>query len=191
MSQTLFMDMLAGVLAEMPECPTPVAEYAMKKAVIDWFRDTGAWEADLPRFLTVDGLLRYPVILPDCTDLLMIEDLMKDDGKGFTGPNWTTRLPNTIVFQSQPTANIYLTPKALLMPSHGSMGIPCDFDRWIPEFEHGAKAILFAQPKKDWTDPGLATFHRDIFRSAIANTRNALNTGHRAGDMAVTPRQWI
>lgn len=191
MAQTLFMDMLPGILVDMPECPTATAEYAVKKAAIDFFRDTGAWRDDLVRLKMLDGLLRYPLSLPECTQLLMVEDLIKDDGKGFTGPNWTIRLPNTLIFQSQPEVNLNLTPSALLMPSQGASGIPCSLDRWIPELEHGAKAILFAQPKKPWSDPQLAIFHRDIFRSAIANTRIALNTGHRAGDLAVTPRRWL
>lgn len=191
MSNILYMDLLDEILVELPKCPTAVAERAMRKAVADWFRETGAWQANLPAVLTVDGLLRYPVILPECTELLMFADLLKDDGKSYTGPNWTAVLPNILCFQSAPQADIRLTPVAMLIPARSSTGIPCEFSRWSHAWDEGALAYLRDQASQPWYSPDDAERHRAKFRSAIAGERINQNTGHRAGDLAVQPRRWM
>lgn len=188
MSNTEFMDMLDGVLLEIPECPTPVAEMAMRKAAIDWFNDTHAWDHDLPTFVAADGLLVYPVILPECTDLIAVSSLEKADGKPLEYPGWWVRLPNTIMFQAQPEIGLSLTPKAILAPSRAATGAPCRFDRHISTWEHGALAYLRAQASRPWYSINDAERHRAIFRSAIAGERVSANTGRRTGGLRVRPR---
>lgn len=185
----LFTDLLDDILLEVPTCPTVIAQNALAKAARDWYRDTYAWRERLPTFTTEPGVTAYLITPPRCATILAMDTLLDDKGKPFSNNSWVFEPSREITFEDEPQEGQTLTPKAVLQPSFGAQGVPCDHaPRWVNDWTHGALWYLRLQVGTPWYSPQDAENHRNLFRLSIGSTRNALNTGNRTGDMRVKPQ---
>jgi len=188
----LYSDLLDEVLLELPSCPSIIAQKALAKAARDWYRDTYAWREKLPTFTTEPGVIAYLVTPPQCATILAMDSLLTEKGKTFADNHWVFEPSREIVFDDEPKDGVTLAPKAVLQPSFGPLGVPCEHaPRWIHDWSHGALWYLRLQVGTPWYSPQDAENHRSLFRLAIQNTRNALNTGNRTGDMRVKPQPFL
>lgn len=188
----LFSDLLDEILLELPGCPSFVAEKAIAKAARDWYKDTYFWREKLPAFTTEPGITGYLVTPPHCSVILAMDSLRKENGEPFQNNDWVFEPSREIVFSDEPTDGVRLVPWAVLQPSFGAEGVPCEHaPRWVSDWSHGALWYLRIQAGTPWYSPQDAEMHRGLFRLSIQNTRNALNTGNRVGDLRVRPQPFI
>jgi hypothetical protein len=102
-----------------------------------------------------------------------------DFAPGIPGCRWVVGVDGPAALHVLPApeaGGVAVTGTLSLCPSDDSTGVPdFIFNRWRREIASGAIAILCAQERKAWTDPGLAAVHQTKFEAAV------MLAGSRAG----------
>lgn len=101
---------------------------------------------------------------------------------GWFGQNWRSdvALPTRFYFPDDSTIGLAMPPAtagnlrvlAALKPTRASTTFPTlIFEREVETIAHGAKARMFAVPKKPFSDKELAAYHAQMFNDGIANAK--------------------
>lgn len=195
------------VVPDVPGCPLPMIERALSEAIKEFCMKTYYWQEDYSEDI-VAGTPDYEITLADAA-LQIAEILWLDfTSTGGTprpiehktptqlriiSPTWasdTASEPSyyfntderTIRLWPSPTENVTagLTGKLAVFPQYTTAyvheGLYYTHD---DDIASGAKARLMMIPKKPYSDPTMAVFHRKTFLRAIAETRAHVRQGLR------------
>ena len=182
-----------GVLPDVPGCPVSTARYHIRKAVIDFCKESGIWRQDLDAIDLVDEQAAYPLppvtgvqfrqvesvtpIIGSSTRSPLIHKTKRQLAIEYPGwPQWRSNVPlyySTDVMAGQ----VVLTPVPAgmwepssiivgvsMVPAEDAGAVP-DFiaAQWRDAIEVGAKARILAMRGHPWSDPQTAAMLQHEF----------------------------
>ena len=185
MANKLWTDWFDEILPEMPGCPQDYAKHHIKQSAIEFCSLTKAWRVDQEPISSSVGVHTYEFEIPDKTDITQILQLWYDgtqitpksaDELGKIYKNWNIEA-GTPIYYLQETPDTFrlvpipdtakasaITAKLAIQPSRDATGLDAAiFQNWFHEIAAGAKARLYASPKKPYTDLKLADYYRQMF----------------------------
>ncbi len=181
------------LMPHVPGVSEPLADQALRSAAQEFFRRTTAWRQWLPAItLTTDT--SYALALP--TGSLVVK-LMKAtlDGRDVPLPNWnsfeadlddnatqgvgiTTSDRISVQLAAAYAPGGALKVQAALTVSDGALTVPdAQAGQHSAAIVQGAKAILMAIPRQEFTDLTLAAFARGAFEDAIGTAQYEAHKG--------------
>ena len=192
-----YLDFFIEMIPELPGCPEPYIEQALKQTSIDFCRRSKALRADMDLITLEEGVQRYDLDAPQGYE---VEDIVRctfvPDGMPLTPmsisdadaslPGWEqrtgTRPDHYVLFSEEKQIRFIPDPnqtisgaiamRAAFRPNQDSTGLDeVFFEEWMQDIAFGAKARLMMQPKKPWTDQQTATLYEQKFQSAIKRAR--------------------
>jgi hypothetical protein len=149
------------LLPQVPGCPEPVADQALKRAAQRFCELTFAWRAKLDELQTSPGTDEYDLPLDRNTELVRIESA-KLDGQDIavaTQNDVSRHRPyvgcydgKTLIVNPVPTAENTIVLLCSLKPGNGALGVE-DFlyDRHCALIANGAAALLKRLPMKTYS----------------------------------------
>lgn len=192
--------MLPDLLVEVDGCPEVTAIAHLRKAARAFCESTHVWTVTLDLFNTVAATAAYSLDLPAGSsvvriarvnvgdekgvDILDLEDAKAaiDCGRQRTFAWWDA---GQLRIGPTPARVMPVSVQLSLKPSLGAEGVP----DWLAEdhadtIREGAKATLFAMPRKDWTDLTAAQIasgesSSDINAAAINKSKGRARTRSR------------
>jgi len=181
MSTTKYTDLFNEVLPEVPGCSNPLAESAIKNAVIAFCRDSWVW-GYTPDAQNVElGVAEYPLEAPAGADVAEVQvlsiegvplDPLTADDIAAERAGFTVNDDHTsVTIYPTPTENITggLTFYLTLAPRRASTSFPAWlFSKFSDGLTAGAKARLMRIPSKPWTDMKLGAHYLNEFRIEVA-----------------------
>lgn len=187
---TAYSGWLDYVVPDVPGITNPLAEQAIRNAVIDFCRRSRLYQKKLAAINVVGGTPTYTVT-PDTGTLVSDFLTVLVNGKPIDPQteawldanvtNWRTTATGPARAYISPANNqltIVPTPSESIAsglvvtvaqrPTRASTECP-DWllEDYAEEIAHGAKWRLFAMKRKPWSDPGLAKFHMGEFNAAV------------------------
>lgn len=207
----LFADLLPQLLVDAPECPDQVATQALVGAAIEWCRETLGWAEIMDPIILSDGQSTYDLDVPTDAQLVTVTRVwigdytlrsVTPDTVSQLIPDWqTAATPQPTVYTlstGSKTISVYPTPanagrakmlvRACYAPTLAATSMPDEVGTPIQDaLLDGARARLFAQPRKPWSDTQLAGYHRTLFENAKVESRIEELHGGAVGALYVAP----
>lgn len=182
--------------ADVPGVSTFAAERELRRAAQEFFEKTKCWKADLDPVYLFPGIESYDVDVPKGATVVKIEQAtdagghhlnLLTPGQGGTGIAFQTQLQFLAI--PVPTARSIVKLRAVLMPNHAATGIEdALFDQYAEIIGRGAKARLYLQPQKTYTNPELAAVEKEEFTLAIAREKVAAAKGFSGAPLRTKPQ---
>ena len=206
-----YSELIDDVLPSLVADPSyPVAEYAIKRACIEFCAGSWIWQF-LPDPADIEaGEARYDLEPESGADVTVVMDVSHNNvpltAKSVAWldgnlPGWRTTLAvpkyytqvdtDQIILAAVPDSTISggLTMTLALQPSQNSQGIPrWIFAQYMYVLAEGAMAKLMLMPNKPWTDLTTGAFHNTNFQNAIANARASTAAAIGRAAHRVTPQ---
>jgi hypothetical protein len=195
-----FDDMLPDLLVEVDGCPEVTAISHLRKAARAFCESTHVWTVTLDPFNTAAATAAYTLALPAASSVVRLARVNVGDEKGVeildleeakaeldcgrqrTFAWWDA---GQLHIGPTPTRVLPVSVQLSLKPSLSADGVP----DWLAEdhaetIREGAKATLFAMPRKDWTDLAAANIAAgesasDTNAAAINKTKGRARTRSR------------
>ncbi|WP_256598237.1 hypothetical protein [Nitrosospira sp. Nsp11] len=181
------------VLPDVPGCPIPAANIAIRQATIAFCEQSLAYKATHPDIAVVAGTAEYDFVPPDETVVHVItyaafngDELQSRVGEyGISNPDWRSEegTPKyifggmtSLMLIPAPDVDGTLIMTVALKPSPDATGIDGSiFNEFREAIIHGALSRLMLSPKKPYSNPSLATYHNQQFTimTGQAGTRTA------------------
>lgn len=185
------------LMPNVPGCPEPVADQALKRAAIRFCELTLAWRAKLDPIETEDGTDEYDLPLDRNVELVRIEVARIDDRDiAVATQNDTCRHRDHIGCYDGKTVIVNPTPSSVrqivltctLKPGNGATGVE-DFlyDRHCALIALGAGAILMRQPLKTYSNPQQSMLDQAEFEEKCAGVKLKLWRGNARNTPRVQP----
>lgn len=195
-----FMDY---VLPDVPGCPIPAANIAIRQSAIAFCEQSLAYKAAHDDVAVVSGAAEYAFVPPAETVVHAItyaafngDELQSRVGEyGISNPDWRSEegTPKyifggmtSLTLIPAPDVDGTLTMTVALKPAYDATGIDGSiFNEYREAIVHGALSRLMLSPKKPYSNPSLATYHNQQFtvltgqagmRAARSYTRAPLKT---------------
>lgn len=182
------------VCPHVPECPLPVVEDAILMAVIDFCNRSRAYQyipEDIP---VIAGVGDYDVDLPSRYEIAWLLDAELDGAELATSDQgsipmaWASQQgavssaividPVTVGLRKTPASAGTLRLNLALRPSLGATNFPNElYALYRKHIASGALALIFAQPKKSWSDLDLAAYHHNRFEDAVLDAAYRADRG--------------
>lgn len=176
------------VLPDVPGCPQPLVEHALRRAAQKFCSGSKIWKVWIDPITTIDGIVNYDLDLDSNSDVSWIENATLD-GKEINPTteqslpaNWMTSqagISDCIFTLDGKSINLIpsagagrlLKVEVCLTPSNTSTGVE-DFiyDAYVDIIATGAKARLMRLNKQEFTNFPLGKELDDSFTSSIAST---------------------
>jgi len=194
-----YSDLIDEVLPQLAADPSdPVTEQAIKRAVIEFCRESWVWQY-FPDPQTVrSGLAEYDLEPPNGTDIVTMVDVTYN-GVPLTPksvawlnkeiPGWRTTGAAVKHYTQIDTDQVILAPRpaetitnglvmtVALQPSQSATGFPAWIaNQYIYQIADGAIAKLMLMPNKPWTDLASGQDHRSRFEAAFNDARESANS---------------
>lgn len=210
----LIDDLLPQLLADVPGCPDATARAAMVNAAIALCRESQAWREIQDPITLIDGQHTYDLDVPVdakpvgaasvwlpgrrvvSKTMDQIEVLM---------PSWQSATGSApLYFHNvagasairvfpipQNSQRARLTIRAIYQPKLGATTLPdALIDAAFETILEGARMRLFAMPKKDWSDAGLASAHGTLFNNGVVDLRIRTIHEDTPGTLTVVARRF-
>lgn len=191
------------VVPEVPGCPNPTIDHALRRAAQRFMADTLAWRewlaaittnGEFEQFVSADKstlvvhLLRATL---DGNEIVVYtpDDMPTDWREGAAGFDIGIFSTNADAVQLVPVqdAGLELAIEAVLKPSNTATGVQDNiFDRYVQAIAAGAKADLLAKPS-DWSNPQLAGYYAGQFQTDIDNVAAEVRSGFSRAPLRVRP----
>lgn len=174
------------VMPDVPGCPEPIAEHAIKRAAQEFFESTRVWRVWMDDITTALNNSEYDIGLPRNSELVRIEratlagreiELATADCLPADWKTNSSSLPASIHTVDRKTVTLLPAPKAIsvmlievtLKPGSSAAGIDDFlFDQYAETIAIGAKARLMKQPGKPYTNLNDAMLLAAEFKQAMA-----------------------
>jgi hypothetical protein len=163
------------------DAPSAVLQHALREGIVRFMRESQIFQDELE--ITTECLVRdYPLALPECQQLVSVESV--EFGQGcrehpafVTGAkfwNWhRDSMEDVIVLTHAPRAASKLTVKYAWAIARDECELPRHlYEQWMEAVKHAALAELFAMPKQEWTDIGLANRSEGIYAVELIKAKN-------------------
>lgn len=193
-------DFYPHILPEVPECPRPLVDFAIRNTLIDFCKETKIWVQALTPVDAVALQMDYALTPPTDTELVRIERV-RYDGATLTPktqdqldaiyPNgWAdlTGTPEYCAITGVDTFSLIPAPtdaltgaiaiRSSLMPS--ASGAVCPdliLRRYAVQIASGVKAALMLMPEKRWTNADLAEVYGGAYESGRASAMDLAARG--------------
>lgn len=207
-----FDDFIPRILNEVPMCPEDIARDAARDTCIDFCDETNFWQYDIDPITALAGVPDYDLDdLPDTTMLAGIVEMT------FGGYQVLPRTKEWLVANIQTWKTYTETyPKFFMVPQIGKfrlVGYPATtladaidvtvaikptrdatqvYDRvyqdYLDEIVHGSLSRLMAMKTKDWSDPELSLYYKNLYETARGRAKIAVAKGHTQMSAVVMPR---
>jgi hypothetical protein len=182
--------------ADVPGVSTFAAERELRRAAQEFFEKTKCWKAELAPVYLFPKVELYDLEVPKGATIVKILEA-KDDagndvnlltqGDGRAGLLFVSQLQFEAV--PIPTSRMIVKMRAVLMPDHAAAGIEDGlFNQYAEVIARGAKARLYAQPQKTYTDDGRAESLQRQFELAIAREKVAAAKGFSNAALRTKPQ---
>jgi hypothetical protein len=178
-----FYDLLSP---DVPNCPQPAQEQALRQSAIAFCEQSLAWKYTLPDFDVTVASADYD--FPDITDAVVHAivfaefndqeidvNTAQDDMRIWNwrhqpgSPEYVLGGPKSFKLVPTPDLEGTLTMEVALKPSPTAETIDDDlYDEFREAIVHGALSRLMLSPKKPYTDTNLGTYHAQQFVAAAA-----------------------
>ena len=180
----LYKELYAFIQPTMPGALKPVIIQAVKSAARKFCRDTEAWRAEITiASLTTVASYSFSLASYDAI-LLRVKSLTVNDNE-LTASEYAVSLDGvSLTLASYPTkaeaAGIEMEVAMLPSITAGELSYPF-FDRWSEAIVAAAKAILYKQPKKPYSDQRSAMdceidYHSLMSKCKAENYRQSRST---------------
>lgn len=209
----LWSDWSADVAIDVPGCPDPTIELAVRRIVIDFLERTH-WLARTaaPIDIAAGAAARTfgtPLISVSSERVLRIQaawisdrdtDILSPDEVAETMPDWKTRTGTPLYIVQERPDEYWVVPaptatmtgalrlKIAVAPTETATGCE-DVVRahWRDAIASGAKARLLAMPGKPWSNPGLAAYHLGVYEEAVGSGAIGALRSPARGRLATKP----
>jgi hypothetical protein len=190
-----FADCLKRILPYVPGCPDQTALVHLRDAAVEFCTQSLAWRAELTA-TTVAGVATYTIPLPAGSLLVkMLQfDVGGDTRGGMPGPSrgrdlrrgtysrdvaWTDDRATVTLNPPPSTSGETVTLYVALKPSDEAETLPLElWQHHAKTLEHGALGTLMAMPTQPWSNPQLAGFNDDRFKTRTDSAASAAARGH-------------
>ena len=195
MANTQYSDLISEVLPQLAADPSdPVTEQAIKRAVIEFCRDSWVWRYIPDAADVVAGVLEYDLEPPQGADIVAVLDVQVNNVPvtprsiemlNVEFPGWRTTPKTTKHFTQLDTSQILLAPlpeigitgglamTLALQPKRTATGFPSWIsNQYMERIADGAVGRLMLMSDKPWSDASNGAMHMARFMAAIANARN-------------------
>ena len=204
-----FADMAPSVLQNLPQCPQPVVESYLLRAMADFCRKSYAWVETLAAVAVLPAAFPYAIV-PDGAGEKVVAvfgvevdggdplekvtipylDVNVFDWKTATGtPTMFTEGPaGTIRLISIPESSVSLVSTIAVEPSTVATVLPDDLVRENKDtIVSGAISLLALIPKMPWFSLEFASFHGGLFNQGVAVARRDFNLHQKHATMVTSP----
>lgn len=206
-------DFYPYVLPEVPGCPEPTVDIALRSALIEFCEKTLVIQRDLDPVTVVKGITDYDIDPPASQ---LVSRLMRVWYKDvelaptapdnvhnaevyntlFTGADKERSDPRMFIQKDERTFSIYPIPKdtvangltirAALKPTRNAETVEdVLFEDYAETVAHGAKYRLLSMASKPWTNGPAASLALAAFNSGINVARQRASRGHTRADLRV------
>lgn len=173
-----FFDMVSP---DVPGCPLPMQEIALRQAAIVFCERSLAWEYEHPDIPVIVGVDEYTFIPPGGAVVHAImyarfndqdiycdvrpDDISIWDWRHQTGtPQYVFSNANSVMLVPTPNVAGTLKMTVVLKPSPNASGVDDDiYNEYRTAIVHGALETLMFSPKKPYSNPGMAQVHGQQF----------------------------
>lgn len=179
--------------ADVPGVSVFAAERELRRSAQEFFKKTKVWKVDLDPVYVVPLTDTYELDVPPGSTIVKVSEAsFKNRGIGLMAPGMTHS--HGIQFLTQQQFRIVPMPndrrqiqfEAVLMPSNVSTGLDDPFfEQYAEIIACGAKARLYAQPQKTYTDRMLAAEELEKFTLSIFRTRIAASKGYSGAPLRI------
>lgn len=196
---TAITDFLPRARPELAGCVDAIIVNYLRDSMIDFCDKSWYWQDTLATVNTVAGTALY--VIPAPTDALIADIITvrhndiqvspsTEAGLDEMIPSWRTQTGeqavawiaserNKVTLYPTPTAAGTLKVKAVLKPSQTATTVPQQiFDHYLEAIAAGAKWRLMAMPEREWSNPQLALYYRDVFMRGISDAKMSAIRGH-------------
>lgn len=172
--------------SEVPGCPFPILDQALKQSAIAFCEQSLAWRYEHPAVAVVAATAEYAFVPPAEAVVHTIHfaayegkeisshtgesDLRIWDWRNQTGtPEYVLGGATSLTLVPMPDVTGSLTMTVILKPSPTAIGVDDSmFNEFRTAIIHGALATLMLSPKKPYTNPQLGLIHQQQFTALTA-----------------------
>ena len=181
--------------ADVPGVLGLVAERELRRAAQEFCEKTKVWTVDLDPIFIFPNIGLYELDLPPGTKIVKVMGAtlhgqnvpLLTVGEHGYGIVFTSQM--TFQMQPQPQDRQQITFRVVLAPNHASTGIDdALFAQYAEQIATGAKARLYAQPQKTYTDPGLAAIEQEKFALFMAREKIEAAKGFSGAPLRIKPQ---
>ncbi len=218
MSTVPYTSFYPEVLPFVHDCPTMVAQNAIRDACMEFCEETLFWKVDVPAQTLTAAQTSYPMAgwLPASTDpvkivqawfgLTVLKPKTEDELNQMYGwfvwnqqlgmPLYYTQETRTdlIIVPSPDTTNAstnQLTAIIAVKPSRASTTVYDQiYEHFAERIGHGARARLYQMAGQPFYDPKLAAHYQEMFDIGIAATKIQVNKSLTRADVRIRNRRW-
>ena len=197
--------LVKNILMDIPEIPGFIAQQQYARAMRELCEEARVWRVDATLTTVADtATLSLTPLLPELTELVDIISMKPVSGGATVKPktqawldvneaDWradTALTAKYYVLNSDGVLRLVPTPtsavsyyvRAAVKPTQDVTDVSdLVVNKYSEALISGAKAYLFMQPRKPWTDLNMAQYHRAAFLAAIpearANAADEFQTG--------------
>ncbi|MBT4080644.1 MAG: hypothetical protein HOE82_08530 [Gammaproteobacteria bacterium] len=190
-----YSDLTSRLRPSLPSCPDVSIEGAIARTARDFCSKHGVYRATLSDFNTVASTRDYVLSTPAGTQVSNIlwvtyndNELLQYGERGLQADDeeWETRegTPTAYTQLTKSELSLFPIPNAVkavsvrleLKPTLAATSIDDDvYDEWNQAFEYGALVKLLTIPKKEWSDPALALYYKELYEDELRKASSGLN----------------
>lgn len=210
----LISDFIPRLLVDAPECPDETARQAIVASAMELCKDAFVWNAIGDPIPLIDGIADYDIESPDdgrpvgvmqawLPSRRLTPKTLADLGSSMA--DWTSAQSSEPVYFNNVAGNavvrvfptpmnanrVPLTLRVAFAPTRDATTLDDDLvDEWDEAILQGARARLFRQPRKPWTDLLQSKVESDLFDAAKADARIQVIHDGTPGTISVQPREF-
>lgn len=207
-----FTTLANDVALDAQECPIPVIESALRRAVREFCEKTGLWAEDLAALALLADTAEYTLIAPEGAELVRVEkaryagvpltvyseaemDAARTAWRDDTGAGLYALVSlSRAVVRAYPVPSVddanAVVVRAALKPDRSATTCHDDVEAWAEGVIAGALFYLKKMPGKPWTDREVAREYQHDFNEAIGDAMASVLRGHSSRSLQVKPRSF-
>lgn len=202
------LSVLPEIIIDVPNCPNPVAQRALRDTLMDFCRRSQAWLVRQEFGVTIKDQSAVILELPDNTRYVKIISLNHED-RVLTPASetmldnqirgWRTHKGNPKAFIEQLGGEIRVYPMPTettvgkvagtlaLSPTRHATEIDQDlWDRWLEVLVAGTQYRLHQMPDRSWTNPPRSAVLMQTYETGIDDARRHSRNDHQSKPSRVT-----
>lgn len=183
----IWSDLYQDILPHVPGCPEPLLDDAIRRAAVQFCRESHIWIEQISNVYVFKNVTRYSLDIPEGSEVIALSNIETESGNGEI--QWpSVNVYGLMTFKSM-TTNATLSVWVVLMPSQDATGLPDRIGLHYREaLIEGALAILQAIPGRDWSAPNFVQMHKMAFQQGIVDAKQRRHRGNTERPMRVSPR---
>ena len=176
---------------DVPNCPYPAIDSAVRRAVISFCDDTHYWVEEHSPITLLKGISKYSLSAPVDGRIIM-PDNVKVNGSAVAFDFIPGETSYLVIDEPVETDVNAMTLDIILKPSRDAQTVPMIvYEDCFEAIRCGALGYLMETPEKPWTNIQLSAFHKDEFRKAKSSRRAKVRKGFTKKSLQAYPREFI